>query len=206
MTQSAPSGLPAVPLLDWGAHITHVFDGGDELAGVLVPFFKAGLENHEMCLWITGPGFNSEDARSALRAVVPGFGLREQVGQIQIVDAEDWYKAGQKIDPRALLAGLLQKEQQALAGGYMGLRASGNCSWVSNEQWPDFQDYELMVRGTVTGRRLICLCSYCLDQVRNGSQIDILTRHDLVLPSVRGTARFRNQTAEPPDLGDGETK
>lgn len=192
MAQSAPSGLPAVPQLYWGSHLTHVFEVGDELKEVLVPYFTAGLENNELCLWVTGPGFNSEDARAALRAVVSDLSERERSGQIEIAAAEDWYKAGQKVDPRALLAGLLQREQQALDRGYVGFRASGNCAWVSRQQWSDFQEYELMVRGSVRGRRMICLCSYCLDQVRNGSQIDILTRHDLVVPSVRGSARLRH--------------
>ena len=69
MQAHSPSGLQAVPFLQWGSHLTQFFAAGDELRDLLVPYFKAGLENNEGCLWVTGSAFNAEDARSALRAV-----------------------------------------------------------------------------------------------------------------------------------------
>ena len=47
----APSGLTADLALRWGVHVGHLFGAADELLRVLVPYFKAGLENNERCLW-----------------------------------------------------------------------------------------------------------------------------------------------------------
>jgi len=63
----SPSGLSVIPYLQWGSHLTQFFGSGEELRDVLVPISKQGLS----CLWVTGPAFSAEDARSALRAVVP---------------------------------------------------------------------------------------------------------------------------------------
>ena len=71
--------------------------------------------------------------------------------------------------------GLLQREQDALGLGYAGLRTNGNCA--------DFLDYEALVQRGIRGRRMICLCSYCTDDLRNGAQMEVMERHDLTVPS-----------------------
>ena len=78
-------------------------DQGDELRDVLVPYFKAGLENNERCLWVTGEAFNAEQARSALRAAVPDLDKRERDKQIEIANGDEWYAAGEKLRPHDLV-------------------------------------------------------------------------------------------------------
>src|ERR1700755_386640 len=90
---AAPSGLQTVPHLQWGSHLAHFFGSGDELRELLVPYFKAGLENNEQCLWVTGHGFDAEEARSALRAAVPDLDKRERGNQIEIANGDQWYAA-----------------------------------------------------------------------------------------------------------------
>lgn len=178
----SPSGLLTVPHLRWGSHMAHFFRAGDELRDVLVPYFKAGLENNEQCLWVTGEALNAEQARSALRAAVPDFDKRERNKQIEIGNAEEWYAAEQKLRPHDLVDGLLRREQDALGLGYTGLRTHGNCAWVQHDQWADFLEYETLVQRAVRDSRMICLCSYCSDQLREGSYIDVMERHDMAMP------------------------
>jgi PAS domain S-box-containing protein len=184
MQTHSPSGLQAMPNLQWGSHLTQFFGSGDELRDLLVPYFKAGLENNESCLWVTGSAFNAEDARSALRAAVPDLDQRERNRQIEIANADEWYSVGQKLQPNSIVTGLLQREQDALAAGYTGLRTNGNCAWVSRDQWDDLQEYELLVHKAIRGRRMICMCSYCVDQFSDFSNLDVMKRHDFVLPST----------------------
>jgi two-component sensor histidine kinase/PAS domain-containing protein len=183
----SPSGLQTVPHLQWGSHLAHFFGSGDELRDVLVPYFKAGLENNERCLWVTGEAFNAEQARSALRAAVPDLDKRERGEQIEIANGGEWYAAGEKLRPNDLVIDLVQREQAALGRGYAGLRTNGNCAWVSREQWPDFLEYETLVQKAVSGRRMICMCSFCADQLRDGSHLDVMERHDMAVP---GALRF----------------
>lgn len=176
-----PSGLTSIPHLQWGSHLAHFFGSGDDLRDVLVPYFKAGLENNERCLWVTGRAFTAEQARCALRACVSDFDRRERTRQIEIADGDQWYAAGATLRPQELVRGLMQCEQDALGLGYEGLRTNGNCAWVSHDQWAVFQNYERLVQTTVRGRRMICMCSYCADQV-DGAQFEVMERHDLTLP------------------------
>ena len=181
----SPSGLQSVPHLQWGSHLAHFFGSGKDLRDTVVPYFKAGLENNERCLWVTGEAFNAEHARSALRAAVPDLDKRERDKQIQIANGSEWYAEGEKLRPHDLVSGLLKLEQDALGLGYTGLRTNGNCAWVSQDQWADFLDYERLVQKAVRDRRMICLCSYCMEQPQDDSHLDVMECHDLAVPSPR---------------------
>ncbi len=191
MTSSSPSGLKTIPHLQWGSYLAHFYKLDDELRDLLVPYFKAGLENNEQCLWVTGDGFNAEQARAALRAAIPDLDRRERSKQIEIVAGRQWYSPGQRLKPEELVICLLQTEQEALGRGFVGLRTSGNCAWVARDQWSDFLDYEALVQKTVAGRRMICFCSYCTDQLGDGAHWEVMERHNIAVPNarpVRGTA------------------
>ena len=186
----SPSGLQIVPHLRWGSHVAHFYGSGDDLRDVLVPYFKAGLENNERCLWVTGDAFNAEQARAALRAALPDLDKRERIKQIEIANGDEWYAAGEKLRPRELLNGLLEREQDAVGLGYAGLRTNGNCSWVSRDQWADFLEYETLVQQTVRGRRMICMCSYCMDELLDGANVEVMERHDMTMPrALRSPSR-----------------
>ena len=193
MQRWSPSGLQTVPHLQWGSHLAHFFASGKELGEMLVPYFKAGLENNERCLWVTGRAFNAEQARSALRGAVSDLDKRVRNKQIEIVNGEEWYSTSDKLQPDELLRGLLQREHDAVESGHAGLRTSGNCAWVSWDQWPDFLTYEALVQDAVRGRRMICMCSYC---VHDGSHSEIMERHDLSVanaPMQQGPQRWDRQ-------------
>jgi two-component sensor histidine kinase len=196
----SPSGLKTVPHLQWGSHVVHFFGSGDELRDVLVPYFRAGLENNERCLWVTGKAFDAEQARSALRAAVPDLDKRERDKQIEIANGDEWYAAGEKLQPHELVKGLEQREKDALELGYAGLRTNGNCAWVSQAQWADFQDYETLVQKTVRGRRMICMCSYSTDQVHSSSHLEVMERHDLAVPSAVGSSPRRRSSNDAGDV------
>jgi hypothetical protein len=121
MQPQSPSGLDAVPFLQWGSHLSQFYETGDDLRDTLIPYFKAGLENNESCLWVTGAPFGANQARSALRAVVSNFDKRERRKQIEIRDAHEWYAPGEALRPNDIIADLLQREQHALDQGYQGL-------------------------------------------------------------------------------------
>jgi PAS domain S-box-containing protein len=188
MQPRSPSGLQNVPHLQWGSHLAHFFGSDNELCDVLVPYFKAGLDNNERCLWVTGEAFNAEQARSVLRAAVPDLDKRERDKQIEIANGAEWYAAGQKLRPHDLVRGLVQREQDALGLGYAGLRTNGNCAWVSPDQWADFLEFERLVQNAARGRRMICMCSYCMDQLRDGSQLEVMECHDMAVPSLLRSA------------------
>jgi PAS domain S-box-containing protein len=149
--------------------------------------------------WVTGQALDAEQARAALRAAVPDLKARERRKQIEIVNGNKWYAAGEKLRPPELVSGLLQREQDALGLGYTGLRTNGNCAWVSQDQWADFLEYESLVQKAVRGRRMICMCSYCNNHL-DGSHFEIMERHDLTVPSALRSPPSRSAPVNPAKL------
>jgi MEDS: MEthanogen/methylotroph, DcmR Sensory domain len=46
------TGLEAVGEVPWGTHFCIFYETKKDLLEIVVPFFKAGLQANEFCLWI----------------------------------------------------------------------------------------------------------------------------------------------------------
>ena len=185
MSAYASTGLQSLGELPWGSHICQFFAHGCDLRDTLIPYFKAGLENNERCLLVAMEPFTAEDARSALRASVGDFDRRERRKQIEIHDVRAWYNSDSIINGEEIVAGLLASEEKARADGYNGFRTQGNIGWLGRSQWDDFQDYEARVTRGLRGRRMISMCSYCLDSCGPKEFLDVTTRHSHALTRQR---------------------
>jgi len=72
--QVTPTGIPGIGALSWGTHVCQFYEGREDLADYLVPYFKTGLEHEEYCLWVTADPLSVEDAQTLLRAAELGVG------------------------------------------------------------------------------------------------------------------------------------
>ena len=61
------SGIYIVGDVHWEEHICQFDDSKEDLADILIPYFKLGLENNEFCLCVTSQPLDVEDAKEALR-------------------------------------------------------------------------------------------------------------------------------------------
>jgi signal transduction histidine kinase len=181
-----PSGLSAVGELPWGAHFCQFYGGAADLVDALVPYFKAGLENNEKCLWVTCDPLRADDAKVALRNAVPDLAARMAANQIEILDHEQWYLRTGHQDATATLRGWVEREQQALADGFSGIRLTGNTYWVERNDWTGFVDYESRVTETFRGHRIIGLCSYCLQRCQPADILDVVANHQFALVRREG--------------------
>jgi signal transduction histidine kinase len=186
IAETRPSGLMAVGALPWGAHFCQFYGEREDLVDTLVPYFKAGLETREKCLWVTSEPLRAEDAKTALRNAVPDLEARLASGQLEIIDHEDWYIRTGKTDAEATLRGWVEQEEQALAAGFAGLRLTGNTYWVERSDWKGFVDYEAHVSKTFAGHRIIGLCSYCLGRCQPHDILDVVANHQFALTRREG--------------------
>src|SRR5579875_2633903 len=155
------TGLPGIGDVPWGSHFCQFYTTAEELADALVPFFKAGLENNEQCVWVAADPLPVEAARAALSAAVPDLDDRLRRGQIEILHFDEFYLSGGKLDIDIVLGDWIARKERALALGYSGLRLSGNTCWIATrEQWRSFADYEAKVNACFHEHRIVAICSY----------------------------------------------
>src|SRR3989304_1278735 len=77
------SGISVVGDIPWGSRLCLLYHSADDLVGLLIPYFKAGLINNEFCLWVTSAPLPKEAAERALRKAVPNFNKYLENGQME---------------------------------------------------------------------------------------------------------------------------
>ena len=58
---------------------------------LLVPYFKAGLEKNEFCIWVTSNPLDVEEAKEALRGAVPDPDVYLDKGRVRTISYTHWY-------------------------------------------------------------------------------------------------------------------
>src|SRR5665647_3198428 len=180
------SGIDIIGDMPWGTHFCQFYQTTEDLIDILVPYFKAGLENNEFCMWITSQPLEVEEAKEALRKSVPDIDVYLEKGQIEIIPYAQWYVKEGVFDSERLLNGWIEKLNHAQASGYDGLRLTGNIYWLEKKNWNDFVDYEKEVDRVLGNYQMLALCTYCLDRCNATEIIDVVVNHQFALIKRNG--------------------
>lgn len=181
-----PSGIPAIGEIPWGSHFCNFYATAEDLADSLVPYFKAGLEHNEKCLWVTSEPFGVEEAKTALRNAVPRLEEYLREGRIDIIDHRDWYLRSGQTQAEDVLQGWVDRKEQALARGMSGLRLTGNTAWLEAKDWKSFTAYEEKVNQTFRQHEIVALCSYCLHRCEPMGILDVVRNHQFAVARREG--------------------
>lgn len=181
------SGLALVGDLPWGSHFCQFFRTRVDLLDILIPYFRAGLEQDELCVWVTSDILTTDNALSALKKGVPGFTKYLAKRQIEIFPFTDWYLKGGRFNLQRTLRMWTMKHDEALSRGFAGMRVSGNPFWIDNKKdWDDFTSYEAEINKVIGGTKLLVLCTYSLDKCGLVEVLDVVRNHEFALARNQG--------------------
>jgi hypothetical protein len=185
-SHSTRDGVGLDGLFRPGDHACYFFRSADEIGEVLIPYFKAGLERNELCMWFTGRPYGTGRATSELRAAMPDFDRRAGAGQIRIVDYEEWTARQDKMSPAEGARSWLARTDEAISSGYSGLRASGNTSFLDESAWDEFLVCERASTQIFTGQPITVLCGYGFERCSARGVVDVVHCHGLGLAKRDG--------------------
>jgi len=180
------SGIDIIGDVPWGTHFCQFYQTKEDLMDVLIPYFKAGLENNEFCMWVTSQPLDVEEAKEALKRVVPDVDVYLEKGQIEIIPYTHWYVKEGVFDSERVINGWVEKLNQALVKGYDGLRLTGNTFWLEKKDWNDFINYEKKVDSVIGKHQMMALCTYSLDRCNATEIIDVVSNHQFSLTKREG--------------------
>ena len=180
------SGIDIIGDISWGTHFCQFYQTKEDLMDMLIPYFKAGLENNEFCLWITPEPLEVEKAKEALRRAIPDFDTYLENGQIELIPYTHWYFKEGNFDSERVLNGLVEKLNKALANGYDGLRLTECTFWLKNEDWNVFDNYEEEIDRIIENYQMMALCTYSLDNCNAVGIIDVIANHRFSLIKREG--------------------
>jgi len=179
-------GIEVIGDAPWGTHFCLFYQTKEDLMDILVPYFKAGLENNEFCMWVTSEPLSVEDAERALQRVVKNLDDYIEKGQMEILDYTQWYTKSGRFDADEVLQGWVEKESQAVKRGFEGLRLTGNTFWLEQRDWQAFTNYEAEIDRVIGQYRMLALCTYSLDRCRASEVIDVVSNHEFALIKREG--------------------
>ncbi len=169
----------------WGAHFCLLYESEQDLIDVLVPYFKAGLENNELCVWITGP-LSRKEAREALKRTVPDFKEFQRKRQIEIITHADWYLKDNTFNPKIVLEKWVQKLNHARTKGFTGIRVTGDGSVFEEQDLRALAEYEKQVNQTICNSRIISICTYQSDKYSAVGLVEVVSNHQSAIVKRQG--------------------
>jgi len=180
------TGVNVLGEMPWGAHVCMFYESKDDLLDTVIPFFKAGLESNEFCLWAPSQPLTPEEARMALRRRIPAFDRHLAAGDMEILSGREWYLKGDKFDLKRITSAWEEKLRGALAKGYDGMRASGNAFWQDTGHWKDFYEYERKLNKWIRGKQMTALCTYPIVVSAAAEALDVARVHQLAVARRKG--------------------
>ena len=194
------SGIKAIEDVVWGMHFCQFYRTQEDLMDILVPYFKAGLENNELCIWaISNPFKTKEETIEVFRKLIPQLDTYLEEGQIEIIHLADLYIKDGVFNSQKALNYWIEKVNQASNNGYNGLRLTEDLSWLKKD-WNNLIDYEEKLGVVTENHRMTALCTYSLNQCDATETVDAAMNHRFALVKREG----KWKKAESPGLKRAE--
>lgn len=184
-----PAALVSPP---WGTHACLVYQHRHDLIDTLVPYFESGLERDACCVWITADPLLAGAARKVLARSVRHLDRRIKRGDVQILDARDWYLQDGRFSCSAAVESCIGKWLEADKRGYEGLFVTGNVSWLTDADWGAFMEYEGLVNRTIGSTRIAAICAYPLSTCGARELLEVASTHRLAV--IRQDGEWREIT------------
>ena len=180
------TGVNVLGDMPWGAHVCMFYELKDDLLDTVAPYFKAGLESNEFCLWALSAPITLEEARMALSRRIPDFDPHLAAGSMEVAPGYQWYLKGDRFDLDRITSAWDEKLRGALAKGYDGMRASGNAFWLHTKHWKDFCDYERQLNTTIEGKPMTVFCTYPIVASGAAEVLEVARAHQLAVARRNG--------------------
>lgn len=184
--QLRQSGIKGLGEIAWGSHFCQFYETKRDMQELIVPFFKAGLENNEFCLWVIAQPQTKAGCIKALQKQVSNIEQHLQEGHMEILKHDEWYLDKGRFNSAKVINGWGSKLEHALARGFDGMRVNGNEAWLKFKDWKDFMDYETELNQILSDWKVIVLCTYDLAKIDATVILDVAHTHECAITNRKG--------------------
>lgn len=164
-----------------GRHLYQFYKSDEDYLDVLIPFFKAGLDKGEACLWLVSEKKNLIALHKAAEKQIPDFLHYVASGQMLIASAEKWYLKNGRFDHEQALKNAGDYIAESIKNGYISIRGSGDGAAIPHEDWELLPPYEDAITEVLRAQPVTALCAYpILDCALKETKM-VIEHHDDVL-------------------------
>ncbi len=179
---------PAVGVFDqvhWGAHLCQLYDSSQDVIDVLVPFFRKGLEENALCLWLA-PMPLRQQVMEALREAIPHLEEYQRRGQLQAIPYSDWYLLDGRFSVSTAIGSAASALSQAQQLGLKGIWVAGDTGWLDKKDWPVMVGYEETLSNLMVDVPTVGLCTYPTRAMGIPEALDVFRIHRSILVRREG--------------------
>lgn len=180
------TGIDILGDVPWGTHFCQFYRTKEDLIDTLVPYFKAGLEDKEFCIWVTSEPLDEKEAKEVMKKAMPDFGRYLKKRQIKITSYAEWYLKDGVFNLQRVLDAWTNELNQALTKGYDGMRVTGNTFWLEKRDWRNFAEYEAAVNSIIDKSQMIAICTYPIVKCGAFEILDVAHNHQFTLLKRKG--------------------
>jgi DNA-binding CsgD family transcriptional regulator len=183
------TGLKAVGEVPWGTHFSIFHETKKDLLEIVVPFFKAGLQANEFCLWVvaSSESLTINEAKAVLQEAVPDSDRLLKNGNIEIVPYDKWFLTGRAVDIHKAIARFRQKVNEAANRGFSGARLTGSPTWMRNNlRAQSFREFEHKFDGQLAREQMIAACTFPLKLIGADDILDAARTHQFAVTVRKG--------------------
>ena len=165
-----------------GEHLCAFYDNVKIQFSHVVPFIIGGLETNKKCLYI----LDENTLESLTKAFIDaGYNIDKALRSKQLVlytKKETYIKDGY-FEPEKMMNLLKETEKQALEEGYMGVRITGEMSWVlaDSNDLEKLIEYENLLNVFYPDSKVTGICQYNEQSFDKNFLIDIVATHPRVI-------------------------
>ncbi|HMK24592.1 MAG TPA: MEDS domain-containing protein, partial [Chitinophagaceae bacterium] len=188
MSELRKSGIDVLGEIPWGSHFCNFYKAKQDLLDILIPYFKAGLENNEFCLCVISEPSDQltvKEATSALRNALPDIDRYLAEGRIEIVSYEEWFLNKGVYDLNGVINRFIEKLNIILAKGFNGMRVNGGSGWLLGKE-KELHKFEKELGKLIANQHMIVLCNFPLHGIRGDDVFDIAQTHQFAIARRKG--------------------
>lgn len=175
------SGIRGTHDILLGSHLCLFYRRPQEFLHVTAAFLKAGVINHELCVWVLPPPVTIPLALEELSSLGLNGPALQASRQLQLESAHDWYSYG-TFDVKGSLERLAALPTLSHQLGYGSVRgAAGPGQFPSEECRQSIMRYERQATAVIAQLPIIGLCCYASSVCLETDMFDIMSAHPKAL-------------------------
>jgi DNA-binding CsgD family transcriptional regulator len=184
MRNAPPPGRPGLLCpavlagVSHGSHVCAFYETHNDLIDLVLPFFAAGVERDELCVWTTPDFLSGDEIGGRASGAVLGRG-------IEFHRARDVYLARGRLARDRVVRFWDQAIQQARSMNHSGTRASGDAFWLQRNDWSAFLEYENDLNSMIANKPIAMLCTYPISVSKVGDVFDVARAHQFAIAKRR---------------------
>jgi PAS domain S-box-containing protein len=180
------SGIEILEDFAWGTHVCSFYDSKKDLLEILVPYFKAGIDANEYCLWITPDGESAVEAFEALQKAVPRLTEYISAKKVEILPVTPGSIYNTSCSTHAIIDHWFEQLKAAESRGMAGVRIHDCNTSINPAVSKKFIEYENDLQLSVANKKIIVLCTYPLSKCDENTFIDLAQIHGHIITRKDG--------------------